>query len=426
MKNQLLNSKKDESRLRRDGCLNRFLRFGRNDTLFSLILLVWGGLAFATAEPNSAVDTVDAAAVIESPATEAVFAPATQIQSPRYRLLPLKTDLINENPLPLYLTVFTADPNHPELDPDFAFIDAQLVIPANAMDLVGVQTELEKCSGKLEMLRQGSLCKTIEWPRIKQQYRWQRDERMMMFAVFPSDDETDYKRPVFSPTQYLDFMLDIQRYGKLVALKARYHIVQGEYDQGVLWLRVGFCISRQMVTESNLQLGMAAASNAAVCLQQIELWVQTPGSPSLHRALGDLPQPFLNTHRIESLTREITISREYYRMGLDVRQSEETLNAETETFLSDYTNEQFDHAAGQIDRYVAILECIEGLRYYAAMYVGDLPQHLAEITELRMPVDPVTRQAFVYSKGWKGFALKAPDWDTDESRFGFKYFFRFE
>ncbi len=391
-----------------------------------LIILVIGGFAFAGAEPNS-VDATDNVPVIEASSAEAIFAAATEIQTPHFRLLPLKTDLTDGNPLPLYLNVFSSDPNFPELAPDFTFIDMQLEKPAKAMDMAGVKKELEKCESKLELLQQCSLCKTVEWPAIKQQYQWRRDDRMMMFAVFPSDDKPEYEAPVFSPTDYLDFMLDIQRYGKLVALKARYHIVRGDYEQATSWLRVGLCISRELVIESNLQLGMAAVSNAALMLQQIELWVQTPGSPSLYRALGDLPQPFFDAARPESLLQTKTAERHgpghmgFYDEHWDDRLDEN----EAREVLPDYSNEQFTHAAGQIDRYLAILESIEALRYYAAIYDGDLPQRLADITELRLPIDPVTRRPFAYSKGAKGFTLKAPDWDVNESRFGFNYTFRF-
>ena len=50
------------------------------------------------------------------------------------------------------------------------------------------------------------------------------------------------------------------------------------------------------------------------------------------------------------------------------------------------------------ERSVAMLRVIEALRIYAARHQGRLPDKLADISEVPVPVDPTTGQAFVYQK----------------------------
>jgi hypothetical protein len=53
-------------------------------------------------------------------------------------------------------------------------------------------------------------------------------------------------------------------------------------------------------------------------------------------------------------------------------------------------------ASANLDRKIAALRCIEALRLHAAAHDGQLPAKLADITEVPIPRDPVTGQAFEY------------------------------
>jgi hypothetical protein len=48
------------------------------------------------------------------------------------------------------------------------------------------------------------------------------------------------------------------------------------------------------------------------------------------------------------------------------------------------------------DRQIAVLRMLEALRIYAAAHEGQLPQSLADLTEVPIPEDPVTCKPFVY------------------------------
>jgi len=53
-------------------------------------------------------------------------------------------------------------------------------------------------------------------------------------------------------------------------------------------------------------------------------------------------------------------------------------------------------AAARTDRELAVLRCIEALRFYAAVHQGTLPTTLAEIKEVPIPPNPVTGKPFPY------------------------------
>jgi hypothetical protein len=54
------------------------------------------------------------------------------------------------------------------------------------------------------------------------------------------------------------------------------------------------------------------------------------------------------------------------------------------------------YAAAGADRRIAALRCVEAIRLYAAAHDGKLPAALGDITEVPIPVDPMTGQAFAY------------------------------
>jgi len=50
----------------------------------------------------------------------------------------------------------------------------------------------------------------------------------------------------------------------------------------------------------------------------------------------------------------------------------------------------------RLDRKIAVLRIFEALRIYGASHAGKLPEHLSDITEVPIPLDPVTGKPFDY------------------------------
>jgi hypothetical protein len=61
-----------------------------------------------------------------------------------------------------------------------------------------------------------------------------------------------------------------------------------------------------------------------------------------------------------------------------------------------------------VDRYIASLQCVEGIRAYAAIHNGNLPDSLADLVETPAVLDPVTGQPFPYEVNANVAILSAP------------------
>jgi hypothetical protein len=65
-------------------------------------------------------------------------------------------------------------------------------------------------------------------------------------------------------------------------------------------------------------------------------------------------------------------------------------------------------ATAKIDRKIAAVRCIEAIRLYAAGHDGKLPGALSEITDVPIPIDPVTGKEFEYKAEEGKAVLSAP------------------
>lgn len=65
-------------------------------------------------------------------------------------------------------------------------------------------------------------------------------------------------------------------------------------------------------------------------------------------------------------------------------------------------------AVARHERSIAALRVIEAIRLYGAAHNGQLPETLGEITQVPIPIDPVTGQAFVYHKDGAAAILESP------------------
>jgi hypothetical protein len=65
-------------------------------------------------------------------------------------------------------------------------------------------------------------------------------------------------------------------------------------------------------------------------------------------------------------------------------------------------------AIARNDRHIAVLRVIEALRMYAAEHDGQLPRQLSDITEVPIPIDPVSDKAFEYKRDEEKALLQGP------------------
>ena len=330
------------------------------------------------------VIAVEAAAPVVS-----VMSAATEVPEFKYRLTYRATELIDGDSWKLYQQLFVSDPNHPEHELNAAFLREQLAMSLGEMDTEKVAAHLAACSGKLDLLEQAVRCRTIVWPQF-QHYRMTSSRWNTSY---------DYNSPIVPEHLVMKIediptlLKQLDAAGLLLAVKARYHIARGEYDQACRWLRAGLAQGRQMTADTHAILAMAGAVNVGRVLGQIEAWVQQTGSPSLFRPLGDLPRPLAVFANID-----------------ETKQSPEYGSSD----LLDYQPEilaQSPLIVRNIERMMAALQCVEAIRLHAALYEGRIPESLTEITDVRVPLDPVARQAFVYERVEDVFTLSSEDKD---------------
>lgn len=71
----------------------------------------------------------------------------------------------------------------------------------------------------------------------------------------------------------------------------------------------------------------------------------------------------------------------------------------------------------QHGRSIAALRVIEAIRMHGAVHDGNLPEKLADITDVPVPIDPTTGEAFIYRRTGKTATLESPGGERDGLRY---------
>jgi hypothetical protein len=314
---------------------------------------------------------------------------------------------------------------------------------------------------------------------------------------------------------------DIQAFrgfANILAIRIRFEIADGHYDKAAHSLQTGLRLARDMGEGPTLIQALVGIAIGAVMLNQVDEWVQTPGSPNLYWALTNLPHPFVSLRRpmegermvVDSLfpsLREILADPKatplapqqlqaqmekvgsvlamegagevwenralyapavakaypgakrfllgqgwtaeqveampmlqavlmhqvhtydrlydemmkweglpYWEMRPGLERSEKLLKQEKAagevsavlaTLLLPAVQKVF-FAQTRLERKIAALRCVEALRLYAAAHDGKLPAALSDITEVPVPLDPVTGRPFNYKVDGDKATLSAP------------------
>jgi hypothetical protein len=74
-----------------------------------------------------------------------------------------------------------------------------------------------------------------------------------------------------------------------------------------------------------------------------------------------------------------------------------------------------------LNRHVAVLQCIEALRLYAGSHDGKFPEKLSDVTEIKIPVDPVTKKPFSYKSTSSEAVLELEATEGSDGRDAVRY-----
>ena len=280
-------------------------------------------------------------------------------------LLPPSASLTDGDAVPLYHQAAQAL----MADKDWARIDKWLALPLDQLPPEEAQGALERHMESLKVIAQAVRCRQCNWPALT------------------------------SGTNLPTNLAEFQKLGTLVRLWARFEIAQGSPESVLLALRTGFGMARHIAQAPSTIQYLSGMGIAALMRDEVGRWVQTEDAPNLYAALAALPKPFGDIEKsIESEKKAIPSE-----LPAGLKMTREQFDAKLKT-----SHDAFRMAAKRWESDLALLQCIEALRSYAAWHGGQLPQSLTEITEVSVPKDPMTGEAFRYTRTGAAAVLESP------------------
>lgn len=226
--------------------------------------------------------------------------------------------------------------------------------PSDKLPLQQVQSTLQQLGPTLQLLEQAAKCRQCNWPAAES-------------GVMPVN------------------LPEYRRLSLVLALQARFQVAQGQYDQAISTIQTGLAVAKHIGESQTVIHGLVGVAIGGLMCRQIEEFIQASDAPNLFWSLRALPKPFID------------------------------LTKQTELEMLDVKN-RIRLLMNRLDRHVAALQCIEALRLYAAGHNGKFPIALAEIAEVPVPDDPVTRKPFSYTRAGSKAVLEAaaPEGATDK------------
>jgi hypothetical protein len=272
-----------------------------------------------------------------------------------YSLLPKVGELTDADAAPLYEKAIESLPGDLKMDE----IEQWLKTPPDELPRKKVQSILQQLEPSLKLLEQAAGCKRCEWP--------------YMYDDELSENMRKHRRLLF-----------------FLALKMRFQIAQGRYDDAIGTVQSGFAMAKHLGDDPALIRGMVGIGMAAYMCRQIEQFVQRPDAPNLYQALRDLPQPLIDLTKQAEWEEQDIKEKVYLLMN-------------------------------RLNRHVAVLQCIEALRLYAGSHDGKFPEKLSDVTEIKIPVDPVTKKPFSYKSTSSEAVLELEATEGSDGRDAVRY-----
>jgi len=194
--------------------------------------------------------------------------------------------------------------------------------------------------------------------------------------------------PAQTPETLMANLAEYRRLASGIRLWARLELSNAQYDGALPAIQTGLGMARQLgegPTLIQLQMGVATAN---VQCREIEQFVQVEDAPNLYSALASLPKPFVDPEKAIEAERKATFSR-FSGTLLSSKQLESQMKP---------AHDRTRALARKLDSDLALLQCVEAICSYAASHGGQLPQTLADITEVSIPKDPMNGEAFHYTR----------------------------
>jgi hypothetical protein len=144
----------------------------------------------------------------------------------------------------------------------------------------------------------------------------------------------DWQLPIRTESLYSILLPEVQQsreFARLVALRARVQVADGQYDEAVKTLQSGYALARNVARGPTLVQGLVGIAIAGMMDHCVFEMAQQPGAPNLYWALTSLPQPLIDLR--EAMEAE---ANSVYLMWPELRE------VETSTRGSEYWRETFE------------------------------------------------------------------------------------
>jgi hypothetical protein len=216
-----------------------------------------------------AVSFVQADARPGDPIRLVVSPAAAPKPSMKYRLMPDRRDLTPGNAATLYYRAMASFVENSQLLKEIReqYWSDWLVTPVKDLPMDQVGEKLRYARHLLHEVELGGRCKDCDW-QIE-------DRPEGIGLVLPE-------------------VQGFRNVATVLAVRARYEIAQGKWDEAARTLQIGYAAGRHMGKGPTLIHVLIGGAIARLMGEQVEAWIQQPGAPNLYWALTDLPRPYLD------------------------------------------------------------------------------------------------------------------------------------
>ncbi|MBN1591588.1 MAG: hypothetical protein JW888_18885 [Pirellulales bacterium] len=111
-------------------------------------------------------------------------------------------------------------------------------------------------------------------------------------------ESCDWEQPFREGNPFAVLLPEIQQIrtpARFFAIRARWQIAQGRFDEAIETLRTGYALGRNVAESPCLVADLVGMAICGIMSHQIETMIEQPGCPNLYWALTDLPSPIIDT-----------------------------------------------------------------------------------------------------------------------------------